>query len=58
MVIKRKFTAFERTTNRYVGTAMRITAEQAKIVQEYKATKRALARKSYSEEAIKHRGNK
>lgn len=48
MVIKRKFTSFESTTQRYIGTAMRITAEQAKAIQQYKSIKRNLARKHYS----------
>lgn len=58
MIIRRKFTSFESTTQRYIGTAMRITAEQAKAIQAYKSTKRKLARKSYVVEARYDRSNK
>lgn len=58
LIIRRKYTAFNRHTNRHYGTATRTTVEQQRIIDNYKSAKRKLARKSYSVEAIKHRSNR
>lgn len=46
MLKRSKFCVYERTTNRAYGSAMRITVEQAQIIEQYKDTKRKLVRKA------------